>query len=110
MIEIEHVSKSFGEKVVLRDVSATIQDGEIFAIIGPSGSGKSTLLRMINLLETPDGGRIIVDGTDIHADRWRTLEIRRMMAMVFQKPAAFNESVYDNIAIGLRMRHVPERE
>ncbi|EJG06529.1 ABC transporter related protein [Methanofollis liminatans DSM 4140] len=110
MIEIEHVSKNFGEKVVLRDVSATIQDGEIFAIIGPSGSGKSTLLRMINLLEIPDGGRIIVDGTDIHADRWRTLEIRRMMAMVFQKPAAFNESVYDNIAIGLRMRHVPERE
>ncbi|NVO66544.1 ABC transporter ATP-binding protein [Methanofollis tationis] len=110
MIEIEHVSKSFGEKTVLKDVNAAIQDGEIFAIIGPSGSGKSTLLRMINLLEVPDGGRIVVDGTDIHAERRRTLEIRRMMAMVFQKPAAFNESVYDNIAVGLRMRHVPERE
>lgn len=110
MIEIEHVAKSFGEKVVLRDVNAAVQDGEVFAIIGPSGSGKSTLLRMINLLETPDGGRIVVDGTDIHAERRRTLEIRRMMAMVFQKPAAFNESVYENIAIGLRMRRLPERE
>ena len=101
MIEIEHVSKNFGEKVVLRDVSATIQDGEIFAIIGPSGSGKSTLLRMINLLEIPDGGRIIVDGTDIHADRWRTLEIRRMMAMVFQQARRLNESDYERIVIGL---------
>lgn len=110
MIEIEHVSKKFGGKSVLKDVCATIRDGEIFAIIGPSGSGKSTLLRTINLLETPDGGRIVVDGIDIHAEKRRVIEIRRRMAMVFQKPAAFNENVYENIAVGLRMRRVPETE
>ncbi|MDK2973645.1 MAG: tungstate transport system ATP-binding protein [Methanofollis sp.] len=110
MIEIEHVSKNFGKKIVLKDVNATVRAGEIFAIIGPSGSGKSTLLRMINLLETPDGGHITLDGTDIRAGPGLTLDIRRKMAMVFQKPAAFDENVYDNIAIGLRMRHVPETE
>lgn len=110
MIELRHVAKNFGEKVVLKDVNAAIRDGEIFAIIGPSGSGKSTLLRLINLLETPSGGDILLDGADIHAERGGVLGFRRRMAMVFQKPAAFNESVYDNIAIGLRMRHVPEAE
>ncbi|TAJ43568.1 ABC transporter ATP-binding protein [Methanofollis fontis] len=108
MIEIEHVAKKFGDKEVLRDVNAVIRDGEIFAIIGPSGSGKSTLLRIINLLDRPSGGRVLLDGEDIHAERNQALSYRRKMAMVFQKPAAFNENVYENIAIGLRMRHLPE--
>lgn len=108
MIDLRHVAKNFGEKGVLKDVNATILDGEIFAIIGPSGSGKSTLLRLINLLDTPSGGEILLDGVDIHAERGDALGFRRQMAMVFQKPAAFNENVYDNIAVGLRIRHVPE--
>ncbi|MDD5420461.1 MAG: phosphate ABC transporter ATP-binding protein, partial [Methanomicrobiaceae archaeon] len=104
MLEIQNVTKQFGETPVLRGVSASIAKGEIFAVIGPSGVGKSTLLRLINLLDTPTGGRILLDGVDIHADRRRTLEFRRRMGMVFQKPAAFNATVYENIALGLRFR------
>ncbi len=109
MIELQGIYKRFGEKDVLRDVNARIADGEIFALIGPSGSGKSSLLRLINLLDAPSAGRVLVDGVDIHADRSRELEMRRRMGMVFQKPAVFNTTVYENIAYGLRFRGVPER-
>ena len=62
MIEIKHLSKSFGNLEVLKDVSLTINKGEVVTIIGSSGSGKSTLLRCINLLEQPTGGSIIFEG------------------------------------------------
>ncbi|QSZ67676.1 ABC transporter ATP-binding protein [Methanofollis aquaemaris] len=110
MIELRHIAKSFDGTTVLRDVNAVIRDGEIFAVIGPSGSGKSTLLRMINLLDSPTNGRILLDGTDIHGEHSQPLEVRRRMAMVFQRPAVFNMSVYENIAYGLRLRHLPEEE
>jgi tungstate transport system ATP-binding protein len=106
MIEIEHVHKSFGEKHVLCGVNATIHDGEIFTIIGPSGQGKSTLLRLINMLDEPTGGRILLDGVDIHASSDQRMAIRRRMGMVFQKPAVFNTTVYDNIGYGLRFRGI----
>ena len=68
MIELKHVSKTFGSKEksvhAVRDVSLTIHDGEIFGIIGFSGAGKSTLVRCINLLERPTTGEVIVDGKD----------------------------------------------
>lgn len=109
MIELVHITKNFGEKKVIRDISATIGKGEIFTIIGPSGQGKSTLLRLINLLDTPSSGQVLFEGNDIHADRHNSLAIRRRMGMVFQKPAVFNTSVYDNIASGLRFRGVDNR-
>ena len=65
MIKVEHLAKSFGNLQVLKDISLTINKGEVVTIIGPSGSGKSTLLRCLNLLERPDSGKIIFDGTDI---------------------------------------------
>lgn len=108
MITIEGISKRFGEKEVLMGVNATVQEGEIFAIIGPSGSGKSTLLRIINLLERPTGGRVFFDGTDIHAVSDRSLGLRRSMGMVFQKPVAFSVSVFENVAAGLRIRGADE--
>lgn len=110
MIELQHITKSFDDTQVLSDVNAVIKDGEIFAVIGPSGSGKSTLLRMINLLDSPTAGRILLDGTDIHGEHSQPLAFRRRMAMVFQRPAVFNMSVYENIAYGLRLRHLPEEE
>jgi tungstate transport system ATP-binding protein len=106
MITIENVYKNFGLKEVLKGVNAVVKDGEIFTIIGPSGQGKSTLLRIINLLDTPTSGRILLDGDDIHAEKNRTMEFRRRMGMVFQKPAVFNTTVYENIASGLRYRGV----
>lgn len=103
MIEITDLFKRFGENEVLRGVNLTVRDGEIFAVIGPSGSGKSTLLRIVNLLETPTSGRVLIDGTDIHAAD-RQLSIRRRMGMVFQKPVVFSTTVYENVAVGLRIR------
>jgi tungstate transport system ATP-binding protein len=109
MIELENVSKNFGDTRVLDGVTGKVNQGEIFAVIGPSGSGKSTLLRLIDLLDTPTGGTIRVDGTDIHAEQ-RNLSIRRMMGMVFQKPAVFNATVAENVAVGLRFRGASKSE
>jgi len=108
MIELIDVSKRFGDTVVLAGVTARVERGEIFAVIGPSGAGKSTLLRLINLLDRPEGGKIRINGIDIHAEKEQRLRIRRMMGMVFQKPAAFNSTVYENIAVGLRFRGADE--
>ena len=106
VIEIVDVYKQFGENRVLNGVNARIEEGEVFTIIGPSGQGKSTLLRLINLLDTPTSGRILIDGTDIHTDGARQMEVRRRMGMVFQKPVVFNTTVHENIATGLKFRGV----
>jgi len=108
MIEFEGVRKQFDEKRVLDGVTGRVERGEIFAVIGPSGAGKSTLLRLIDLLDTPTGGTIRVGGTDIHREPAKSLSIRRMMGMVFQKPAVFNTTVAENIAVGLRFRRAGE--
>lgn len=105
MIEIRDVYKQFGEKKVLKGINATIKQGEVFTVIGPSGEGKSTLLRLINLLDNPTSGSILLEGVDIHRSREQQA-IRRKMAMVFQKPVVFSSSVYENIAYGLHFRHV----
>jgi len=106
MIELDGVSKGFDGKKVLNGVTARVEGGEIFAIIGPSGAGKSTLLRLIGLLDNPTAGTIRINGIDIHASKEQSLRIRRMIGMVFQKPAVFNTTVAENIAIGLRFRGV----
>ena len=65
MIKIEHLSKTYGNFAVLKDVNAEIKKGEVISIIGPSGTGKSTFLRCLNLLETPSSGDIYIDGENI---------------------------------------------
>jgi tungstate transport system ATP-binding protein len=104
MIEVKHLSKSYGEKEILKDITLTIESGEIFTIIGPTGAGKTTLLRLIDLLDMPTSGRIFIDGIDANASEKKRLEIRRRMAMLFQKPALFNTSVFDNVTYGLKFR------
>jgi len=84
VIEVKNVYKSFGHLEVLKDVSVSIQNGEVIAIIGPSGSGKSTLLRCINLLEVPTKGSVFVDGQDITDKKTNIAEIRKKVGMVFQ--------------------------
>ncbi|ANE46646.1 peptide ABC transporter ATP-binding protein [Paenibacillus swuensis] len=84
MINIENLHKSFGKLEVLKDISTTIEKGQVVAVIGPSGSGKSTFLRCMNLLETPTQGRILINGRDITADRKEINEIRQNVGMVFQ--------------------------
>lgn len=83
MIEIQHLSKSFGRQEVLNDVSLRVQEGEVVCLIGASGSGKSTLLRCVNLLETPNRGKIVVDGNDI-TDSFNIDDYRSKVGMIFQ--------------------------
>ena len=100
MISVKNLTKSFGDHVVLRDITEHIAVGEKVVIIGPSGSGKSTFLRCMNLLEVPTSGQIIFDGQDItdpHAD---INKIREHMGMVFQHFNLFaNLSVEQNLTL-----------
>lgn len=84
MIDVKHLSKSFGDNLVLDDISEHIFPGEKVVIIGPSGSGKSTFLRCLNLLETPTSGVITFDGAEITNPKADINAIRRQMGMVFQ--------------------------
>ena len=100
MIKVEHLSKKFGNLVVLKDVTLEIREGEVISVIGPSGTGKSTLLRCINLLERPSGGSIFIDGVDILDAKTDVPKIRQKMNMVFQSFNLFAHlSVLDNLTI-----------
>ena len=89
VIEIKKIQKSFGHLEVLKSVDFSVNQGEVVCLIGASGSGKSTLLRCINLLETPDGGEIIVHGEDIMKVK-NTNSYRSKVGMVFQSFNLFN--------------------
>ncbi len=106
-IEVQNVTKRFGSFTALEDVSVTVQDGDLMALLGPSGSGKSTLLRIIAGLETPDTGRVSIGGQD------QTEAPARMrgVGFVFQHYAPFKHmTVHDNVAFGLTVRKAPKRE
>jgi D-methionine transport system ATP-binding protein len=104
MIKIENLSKSYGNLVVLDDISLHIKKGLIFGVIGRSGAGKSTLLRCINGLEDFDSGRITVDNIQVNSLSSQDLRaLRKDIGMIFQQFSLLNRlSVYDNIALPLR--------
>lgn len=103
-VTLEHVSKNFGSLKVLKDVSLTVEPGEIFVLMGPSGSGKSVLLKHIVGLELPTSGKVTVAGHDASDPATRG-KVR--MALVFQAGALFNSlSVYDNLALYLREHRI----
>ena len=85
MVSIQHLSKSFGDTEVLRDVSVDVKRGEVVVVLGPSGSGKSTMLRCINLLEKPTGGHIFIEGQEITAPGTDVDKLREHVGMVFQQ-------------------------
>ena len=100
MIDVEHLSKSFGSHLVLDDISEHIEQGEKVVIIGPSGSGKSTFLRCMNLLETPTKGKIIFEGTVVNDKKTDINAVRRQMGMVFQHFNLFpNMTIRKNITL-----------
>ena len=100
MIEIKNLKKSFHDTTPLKNVNATINDGDVISIIGPSGTGKSTLLRCINLLEKPSSGTVIVDGTDITAAGTDIKKARQKMGMVFQSFNLFGHlTVIENLML-----------
>lgn len=85
-----------------------VRSGEVYGIIGPSGAGKTTLLRLLNGLETPDRGTVLVDGEDV--GRMDVLALRRRVGMVFQSPALFPGSVASNVRYSLAIHAVPDDE
>ena len=100
MINIENLSKNFGNLKVLKNISTTINKGEIISIIGPSGSGKSTFLRCINKLEEPTEGHIYIDGMDLMDKNTDINKIRERVGMVFQHFNLFpNMTVLENLTL-----------
>lgn len=104
MIDIQHLSKRYKNITAVDDVSLTIQEGEIFGIIGYSGAGKSTLLRCLNLLERPTEGKILIDGKDLTALKDREVRIERQkIGMIFQHfHLVSSKTVFDNVAFSLK--------
>ena len=101
VLEVRHLSKSFGKNEVLKDIDFTVCPGDVTSIIGASGSGKSTLLRCINLLETPTSGEIIFHGKDITGKEVKASEYRSKVGMVFQSFNLFNNmTVLENCMVG----------
>ena len=101
VIEIAHLSKSFGTHEVLKDINFSVNKGEVVCIIGSSGSGKSTLLRCINLLEKPSGGKIIYNGENILDNNHDIYAYRAKLGMVFQQFNLFNNhNVLNNCTVG----------
>ncbi len=115
MLEIKNIKKSFGQTHVLRDVSLSVNKGDVIAILGPSGSGKTTLLRCLNFLEKADAGTMVFDGETIamHKASKRTVaRLRKKTAFVFQSYNLFaNKTALQNVTEGLIIgRKMPKEE
>jgi sulfate/thiosulfate transport system ATP-binding protein len=106
-IDVESISKQFGDFRALDDITLEVPNGSLTALLGPSGSGKSTLLRIIAGLETPDQGTVLIDGNDVTHARPQD----RAIGFVFQHYAPFaHMTVRDNVGFGLRIRKRPKTE
>ncbi|MCE5196528.1 MAG: amino acid ABC transporter ATP-binding protein [Negativicutes bacterium] len=103
MLEVRHLTKKFGDNIVLRDIDFSVAMGDVICIIGSSGSGKSTLLRCINLLEVPTGGQILFHDQDILTQQTGISAYRAKVGMVFQSFNLFNNlTALKNCTVGLR--------
>ena len=101
ILEVRHLSKSFGTHEVLRDIDFTVRPGDVTSIIGASGSGKSTLLRCVNLLETPSSGEILFHGQSVTGRGVSATAYRAKVGMVFQSFNLFNNmTVLQNCVVG----------
>ena len=101
ILQVKHLSKSFGKNQVLKDIDFQVNKGDVTSIIGASGSGKSTLLRCINLLETPSGGEILYRGNNVAGRSVNAAQYRSHVGMVFQSFNLFNNmTVLENCMVG----------
>ncbi len=101
ILQVKHLSKSFGSHQVLRDIDFTVKKGDVTSIIGASGSGKSTLLRCVNLLENPTSGEILYHGENVAARGFKAAAYRSHVGMVFQSFNLFNNmTVLENCIVG----------
>src|SRR5262245_9915019 len=105
ILEINALNKGFGKQPVLEDINLSVESGEFLTFLGPSGSGKTTLLRLIGGFERPDGGRIVLEGTEIS----QLPPHKRQVNTVFHSYALFPHlTVFQNIAFGLQNIKVPK--
>ena len=111
MIDIQHLKKTFGKNEVLKDISASVEKGQVICIIGPSGSGKSTVLRCMNYLEVPTKGEIVVDGMSLEEES-NINTVRTEVGMVFQRFNLFpHKTVLQNITLApIKVRKMSEKE
>ena len=111
MIEVQNLQKKFGDNLVLKDISESVEQGQVICVIGPSGSGKSTFLRCLNVLERPTDGKVIFEGKDLtHISEKELDSLREKMGMVFQGFNLFpNMSVLENIKLApMKVKNVDE--
>ncbi|MCX8181715.1 MAG: phosphate ABC transporter ATP-binding protein [Candidatus Methanomethyliaceae archaeon] len=102
-LEVINLSKEYSGRLVLKNVTFNVREGEFFVIVGPNGSGKTTLLRILDLLEDPTSGKVFFDGEEVDYSKDR-VALRRKIGMVFQQTLLFDMSVYDNVAYPLKIR------
>lgn len=100
IIKVDHMTKSYGDNVVLEDINTVVNKGDIIAIIGPSGCGKSTFIRTLNLLEKPDSGSVLLDRQDLMDKKVDINKMRQKVGMVFQHFNLFpNLTIRENITL-----------
>ena len=112
LIEVQGLKKYFGEVHALEDISETIYEGEVVAVIGPSGSGKSTFLRSLNLLEVPTAGHVLMEGVDITDPKTDINRLRQKMGMVFQQFNLFpHMTILKNLTLApMKLQKLSEAE
>ncbi len=112
MIELKHITKLYGNFKALDDINVTINDGEIYGIVGQSGAGKSTLIRCINMLESPSSGNVVIDGKDLtKLSKSQLREERKKIGMIFQHfNLLSNRTVAENISFPLELSNVSKSE
>ncbi|GAK01126.1 methionine ABC transporter ATP-binding protein [Geomicrobium sp. JCM 19055] len=112
VIELQNVTKKFGNYTAIQNVSLTVHKGEIHGLIGASGAGKSTMLRVMNLLEIPDSGSVYVGDRELTTRSKRELrEARKRIGMIFQHfNLVLNKTVEQNVAVSLQLAQVPKHQ
>jgi molybdopterin-binding protein len=108
IIELRNLTKRFGSRTAVDDVTLQIQEGEILALLGPNGSGKTTLLKVLAFLLQPEAGEIYFQGERV--TRKNSERMRLQSAMVFQRTPLFSTTVFGNVAYGLKIRKMPKTE
>ncbi|MBN1492968.1 MAG: phosphate ABC transporter ATP-binding protein [Candidatus Omnitrophica bacterium] len=114
-IEARDVNFFYGAKQALCNINIKIPENKVTALIGPSGCGKTTFLRLINRMNdliphTRVEGVVLLDGNDIYRKDMDVVELRRLVGMVFQKPNPFPKTIFENIAFGLRVNGIRDKE
>ena len=114
-IEVEDLNVYFGEAHILKDLNLKIRKNKVTSLIGPSGCGKSTFIRTLNrmndLIDTfKHDGTVLLDGKDIYDPKIDVVDLRKKIGMVFQKPNPFPKSIFDNVAYGLRVHGISDKD